>query len=86
MTVEVNTKQKPFRNHCKCLFAFLVVPRHPSSNPNPNTQGQAQLWVSEAIDTFVSLNDWLKGKKPTRKSLFTVEMRRRGFISDPREA
>lgn len=59
---------------------------YPYVTVNPNYQGQAQLWVSETIDTFVSLNDWLEGKKPTRKSLFTVEMRRQGFISDPRDA
>jgi hypothetical protein len=56
---------------------------YPYVTMNPNYQGKAQLWVSDAIDTFASLNDWLEGQKPTRKSLFTVEMRRRGFISDP---
>lgn len=56
---------------------------YPYVTINPNYQGQAQLWVSDAIHTFVSLNNWLQGDKPARKSLFTVEMRKRGFIRDP---
>lgn len=59
---------------------------YPYVTVNQNDTGQAELWVSAAIDTFVSLNDWLAGKKPTRKSLFTVELRKRGIISNPREA
>jgi TIR domain-containing protein len=59
---------------------------YPYVTLNPNTQGQAQLWVSEAIDTFVSLNDWLEGGKPTRKSLFTVALREQGIISNPKDA
>jgi hypothetical protein len=59
---------------------------YPYVTLNRNSRGQAQLWVSDAIDTFVSLNDWLEGKKPTRKSLFTVAMRKQGIISDPKDA
>lgn len=59
---------------------------YPYVTINGNSLGQAQLWVSDAIDTFVSLNDWLEGKKPTRKSLFTVAMRKQGIISNPKDA
>lgn len=59
---------------------------YPYVTLNPNTHGQAQLWVSDTIDKFVSLNDWLGGAKPTRKSLFTVELRKQGIISNPKDA
>lgn len=59
---------------------------YPYVTLNANNQGSAELWVSESLDTFVSLNDWLIGTKPSKKSLFTVAMRKQGFISNPREA
>jgi hypothetical protein len=59
---------------------------YPYVTLNRNSEGQAQLWVSERIDTFVSLSDWLQGKKPTRKSLFTVALRKQGIISNPKDA
>jgi hypothetical protein len=48
-------------------------------------EGAGAFWVSEAIDTFVSLNDWLKGEKTKQKTLFTTAMRKKGIIDNPRD-
>lgn len=58
---------------------------YPYVTLNRNQQSAGAFWVSEAIDTFVSLNDWLKGEKPKKKTIFTTAMRERGIIDNPRD-
>jgi hypothetical protein len=58
---------------------------YPYVTVNRNLRGGGAFWVSEAIDKFVSLDDWLKGEKPRQKTLFTTAMRERGVIDNPKD-
>jgi hypothetical protein len=58
---------------------------YPYVTVNRNLHGGGAFWVSEAVDKFVSLDDWLKGEKPKQKTLFTTVMRERGIIDNPKD-